>query len=180
MNHVFALEEDVAEDVEANGLVGLNTAKACAAATGNGGVVNELSGHSLGNATDGDGEVGQSSRAREYVAALCGVDLGAGDLGVVCLCDSRVDVNQSGTCVDDTGDTRLDSCCRADRVSGCAESPETLAGVDIDVGNGAGVLSRVDEAEVVGTSGMVLKVNSEELLGKRRLDGVKECLLRGG
>lgn len=178
VDNVLALEEDVTEDVEANAIVGLNSTEACAGARGERSVVDELARHGLGDAADGDGEVGQSSGAREHVATLCVVDLGTGDLGVVRLCDRGVDVDQGCAGVDDTGDATLDGCCGTDAVSGGGETPETLARIHVDVGDGAGVLCAVDETKVVGTSGVVLKVNSEELLSKAALDGVEEGLLR--
>ena len=180
VDNVLALEEDVTENVEADALIGLDASEAGSGARGDGGVVDELSRHGLGDAADGDGEVGQSGRAGEYITALCVVDLGAGDLGVVGLCDGRVDVNQGCAGVDDAVDVGPDGCGGANRVTCRGEAPEALAVVNVDVSDGTGVLCGVDEAEVVGTGGMVLEVDSEELLGKRGLDGVEESLLRGG
>lgn len=58
--------------------------------------------------------------------------------------------------------------------------PEALGGVDGDVGDGAGVLCAIDEAEVVSSGCTSLKVNSEELLLQGRLDGVEEGGLLSG
>lgn len=52
--------------------------------------------------------------------------------------------------------------------------PEALAAVDRDIGDGALVLGAVDEAEVVGTSGTGLEIDSEELLLQGGLDAVEE------
>ena len=180
MDHVLALEEDVAEDVQAEAVVGLDAAEAGAAAGRDGSVVDELAGHGLGDAADGDGEVGQRGRAREDVAALVAVDLGAADLGVVGAGDGSVDVDQGGASVGDALDVGADGGGGADRVACGGEAPEALAVVDGGVGDGTGVLGAVDEAEVVGTGGVVLEVDGEELLGERALDGVKEGVLGSG
>lgn len=177
MDNVLALEEDVAEDVEADALVGLDAAEAGAGAGGDGGVVDELSGNGLGDAADGDGEVGKSGRAGEYVTTLSAVDLGAADLRVVGAGNGRVDVDQSCASVNNAIDAGLDGSGSADGVAVSGEAPETLAVVDGHVGDGTSVLGGVDEAEVIGTSGVVLEVDSEELLSKRGLDGVEESLL---
>jgi hypothetical protein len=180
VDHVLALEEDVAEDVQAEAVVGLDATEAGAAAGGDGRVVDELSGHGLGDAADGDGEVGEGGRAREDVAALVVVDLGAADLGVVGFCDGSVDVDQGSASVGDALDAGADSGGGADRIACGGEAPEALAVVDGGVGDGTGVLGAVDEAEVVGTGGVVLEVDGEELLGKRALDGVEEGFLGSG
>ena len=52
--------------------------------------------------------------------------------------------------------------------------PEALAAVDGDVGDGAGVLGAVDEAEVVAAGFALLQVDGEELLLESGLDSVEE------
>ena len=140
VDNVLALEEDVTEDVEANALIGLDATEAGAAAARDGCVVNKLARHGLGDAADGDGKVGQGGTAGEHVAALCVIDFGAANLGVVCLCDCGVDVDQGCAGVNDTGDVGLDGSRGADGVASCGEAPEALAGVDVDVGDGSSVL----------------------------------------
>ena len=174
VDHVLALEEDVAEDVQAEVVVGLDAAEAGAAAGRDGRVVDVLAGHGLGDAADGDGEVGEGGRAREDVAALALVELGAADLGVVGPGDGSVDVDQGGASVSDALDAGADGGAGTDRVACGAEAPETIAVVDGGVGDGTGVLGAIDEAEVIGTGGVVLEVDREELLGERALDGVEE------
>ena len=174
MDHVLALEEDVAEDVQAEAVVGLDAAEAGAAAGRDGRVVDELAGYGLGDAADGDGEVGQRGRAREDVAALVAVDLGAADLGVVGAGDGSVDVDQGGASVGDALDVGADGGGGADRVACGGEAPEALAVVDGGVGDGTGVLGAVDEAEVVGAGGALLQVGGEELGLEGVLDGVEE------
>lgn len=179
MDNVLALEEDVAEDVESDARVVLDSAEAGAGAAGDRGVVDELAGHGLSDAANGDGEAGQGSTAWEDVAALSAVVLSATDLGVVGLDNGGVDIDESCAGVDDTVDRAADSCRSADLVTGSSEAPEALAVVNRDVGDGSSVLRGVNEAEVVGTGSMVLEGDSEELLSKRALDGVEECLLGG-
>lgn len=180
VDNVLALEEDVAEDVEPDARVVLDTAEAGAGAGGDGGVVDVLARHGLSDTADGDGEGGQGSTAREDVATLGVVVLSAADLGVVSLDDGRVNVDQSCASVDDGVNLIADGGARADLVAGGSEAPETLAVVDGNVGDGTSVLGGVDEAEVIGTGGVVLEGDSEELLSKRALDSVEEGLLSGG
>lgn len=68
----------------------------------------------------------------------------------------------------------------ADGVSVSRELPEALGGVDVGVGDLAGVLGVVDEAEVVGPSGVVLQGHGEEGRVELRLDGIEEGGLRLG
>lgn len=180
VDDVLALKEDVAEDVEADFVVGLDAAEAGAGASPDRRVVDVLAGHGLGNAADGDGEVGQSRRARENVAALGAVVLCTADLGIVGLHNGSVKVDQGCAGIDNGVDAGPDSCGGANRVAARGEAPETLAVVDVDIGDGTGVLLGVDEAEVVGTSGVVLQIDSEEGLRKRGLDGVEPRVLADG
>lgn len=179
MDNVLALKENVAEDVDSDVRVVLDSAEAGAGAARDRGVVDELAGHGLSDAANGDGEAGQGSTAWEDVATLGAVVLSAADLRVVGLDDSGVDIDESCAGVDDGVDGTADGCRSADLVTGSSEAPETLAVVDRDVGDGTSVLRGVNEAEVVGTGSVVLEGDSEELLSKRALDGVEECLLGG-
>ena len=86
-------------------------------------------------------------------------------------CGARV-----GNCSVRAGDDGL----AADGVSSSGELPETVGRVDIDVGDGASVLGRINIAKVVRASGTLLQIDSEELTGKRALDSVEERLLRSG
>jgi hypothetical protein len=52
--------------------------------------------------------------------------------------------------------------------------PEAVGAVDGGVGDGAGVLGAVDEAEVVGAGGALPQVGGEELGLEGVLDGVEE------
>lgn len=179
VDNVLALEEDVAEDVEPDARVVLDTAEAGAGAGGDGGVVDVLAGHGLSDTADGDGEGRQGSTAREDVATLGVVVLSAADFGVVGLDDGSVNVDQSCASVDDGVNLIADGGARADLVAGGSEAPETLAVVDGNIGDGTSVLGGVDKAEVVGTGGVVLESDSEKLLSKRALYSVEERFLRG-
>lgn len=177
VNNVLALEEDITEDAETNTVIGLDTAKA--GTVTNGRVVDVLARDSLLDATNSDGEVGKRSSAREDVTTLSSVVLGAADLGVVGTDNSSVGVDESGAGVEDTRNSCL-SGSGADAVSRCAESPESLAVIRVDVGDGTSVLALVDVSEIVCAGGMVFKSDSEQRLGELRLHGIEECLLLNG
>lgn len=104
----------------------------------------------------------------------------AGDLGVVGLDDGVRGVDEGGAGVGDGVDAARHECAATDGVAGAGELPEALGAVDGDVVDGAGVLGRVDDTEVVCTSSVVFQVSSEETGGELRLGVVVECLLRGG
>lgn len=74
------------------------------------------------------------------------------------------------------GTTRL----AANLVAVGTEHPEALGAVDIGVGQRAGVLGLVDEAEVIGAGLVVLQGDSKQRLIELALDSVKEGLLRLG
>lgn len=93
---VLALEEDIAEDGDTDVGVVLNATKAGSASGREWSVVDVLSWHNLGNATDSDREVGQGGAAWESVTALGSVELGSGDLGVVSLDDGSRDIDEGG------------------------------------------------------------------------------------
>lgn len=57
------------------------------------------------------------------------------------------------------------------------DTPETLAVVDVDIGDGTSILALVNITKVVGSCCMVLQVDSEQGFSKLRLDGVEESLL---
>lgn len=140
VHNVLALDEDVAEDAEADAGVGLHATEAGVGAVGGGCVVDVLSGNDLLDAADGDAEVRQGGAAWESVAALAVVEHGSRDLGVVGLCDGGGDVHQSCAGVDNASNAAAGGGGSADGVSGSSEAPETLAVINIDVGDGTGVL----------------------------------------
>jgi hypothetical protein len=82
-NDILALEEDITEDGEANARVALDTTVAGGAASGNLGVVDQLTGDNGIVAIDGHGEVGQGGGTGEDVATVGVAVLGARDLLVV-------------------------------------------------------------------------------------------------
>lgn len=144
------LEGDVAVDGEADAAVGLEAAEAAGAGLVGGGVVDVLAGDGDGGITGAEGEVGEVGVAGEDVAALGLVDLGAVDLLVVGVDDGVGEEGEGGAGVGNAADGG------AVHVGG--EAPESLAVVDIDVGDVAGVLGVVDDAEVVGAGGVVLEI----------------------
>lgn len=139
VHDVLGLQEDIAKDVEADAGVGLQAAEAGAAAVLERCVVDVFTRNNLLNTANRDAEVRQSGAAREGVPALSAVVDRSRHLGIVRLNDGGVDVDQSRAGVEDARDLGGSSGA-ADRVGGCAEAPESLAGINIDVGDGACVL----------------------------------------
>lgn len=169
---VLGLQEDVTEDGEAEARVALDTAVAGGAAGGDGGVVDDGAGHDGIVGADGDGEVGQGGGAVEDVAAILRALLSAGDLLVVGSDDIGGEHHEGGAGVGNTLDGGAGGA--ADLVAIRGEHPEALRAVDGLVGNGAGVLGAVDEAEVIGAGSVVLQAGGEDGLVKAGLDGVEE------
>lgn len=149
---VNSLEENVAKDGELQAVVGLDAAEALGATRGR--EVDVATGDDEGLAVDGDVEVGQLGAAGEDVAALVAVVRGARDARVVVVDDVVGEEHERGAGVGDGG---ADGACRAgrgtDAVAAGGELPEAVGAVDGCVGDGAGVLGAVDEAEVVGAGG---------------------------
>lgn len=144
---VDGLEEDVAKDAELNAVVGLDASEALGAAGR--GVVDVAAGDGEGLAVDCDVEVGELGGAREDVATLVVVVRCAGD-GRVVVVDGLVgEEKEGGASVGDGGANRAGSGRRSDAVTAGVELPESVTAVDWGVGDGAGVLGGVDEAEVV-------------------------------
>lgn len=170
---VNALEEDVTEDRHADTIVGLDTTVASAAAGRSKVDVTARDDESL--AADSDVEVGKVGAAREDVAALGAAVRRAGDLGIVGLDGGVGDEEEGGAGVSDGGaDAAGGGGGGADAVAAGGELPEALATVHGDVGDGAGVLGAVDEAEVVAAGFALLQVDGEELLLESGLDSVEE------
>lgn len=142
-NSKDALEEDVAEDVEANAGVGLDAAEALRARDRRKVHVAARDRENL--ATDRDVEVGECGAAAEDVTTLCAVVGGAGNLLVVGGHDGRGQVEERGAGV---GNRVTDAAGRgitgADGVATSGELPEAVGGVDWNVGDGAGVLRAID------------------------------------
>lgn len=179
-DNVLALQEDVAEDVEANAVARLDTTEASGATGLDGRVVDVLSRDALLDAVEDEGEVGEGGRAGEDVAAVGGAVGGTRDLGVVGLYDRVREVEKGGTGVGDAVDGRGDGGAAADGVAAEAELPPALRGVDVGVGERTGVLGTVDVAKIVSAGGVVLEVSGEDRLRKGALDGVEEGLLGCG
>jgi hypothetical protein len=96
-NDILALEEDITEDGEANARVALDTTVAGGAASGNLGVVDQLTGDNGIVAIDGHGKVGQGGGTGEDVATVGVAVLGAGDLPVVGGDKAAVEQEEGGT-----------------------------------------------------------------------------------
>lgn len=174
MDNVLALEEDITKDVKLNAIVGLNTTKAHTRRDGR--IVDELAGHNLLNAANGNGKVRKVGRTGECVSTLGVIINGAADLCVVGRNNGIVDEDERGASVKDTVD-RTASSRGPDAVSRGGEAPETAAVVHVDVGYGSSVLAGVDEPKVVSTGRMVLEGNSKEGLGELALNTVEPGLL---
>jgi hypothetical protein len=177
---VLALEEDVTEDGDTDVGVALETTEAGAGAGRERGVVDVLAGDGEFGAADDDAEGGESSRAGERVTTLSCVVLGTADLGVVGADDGLGEVHEGGAGISNGVNGGAASGTSADRVAGGGELPEAVGGVDVDVGDRAGVLGGVNVAEVVGTGSMVLEGDGEQGRGEVGLDGVEKGLLLSG
>lgn len=146
-DNIRTLERNIAENINANTRGRLDSAKAGAARVRR--VVDVLAGDDDARGADAEGEVGQRGAAGEGVAARVEVVLGARDLRVVGADDGAGHVQQRGAGVGDAVDARRLEGAAADGVAGRGELPEALAGAHGSVGDRAGVLGTVDEAEVV-------------------------------
>lgn len=173
----LGLEEDVAEDGEANARVALDAAEAGGRAGGQRGILDVRAGHDSAVGADAQGDAGQRGCARKGVATLRRVVLGARDFRVVGADDRGGQVEQSGTRVGDAVDRSRGEGTAADGVSVAREFPEAVGGVDIDVCDGTRVLARVNVAKVVGAWGTLLQVGGEEWLGEGSLGVAEERLL---
>ena len=133
---------------------------------------------------DAQGHARQGVGAREDVTALAGVVLGAGDLRVVGGDEGLRDQEEGGAGVGDGVDGRRNEGGGTDRVAVAGKLPEAHGGVNGDIGDTAGVLGGIDEAEIVAArralhqvggekrSGQVGQGVEEEGLLRRRRDGV--------
>lgn len=130
---ILALEEDVAEDREAQARVTLDTAEAGGAARGERGVVDQVAGDDGVVAADGNSEVRQGGGAGNGVATCGRVLLGTGDLLVVGGDDVVVKHHQGGAGVGNALDGATGGA--ADLVTIGGEHPEALGAVDVGVGN---------------------------------------------
>ncbi|KAB8437335.1 hypothetical protein FH972_025015 [Carpinus fangiana] len=157
-DNVLALEEDIAEDVEADAGAALDAAEAGASAGVDGSVVDVAAGRGALGAVDGDGEAGEGLGAREGVATLLVIVGRAADLLVVGVDNGVLDEDESGAGVGNGGAEAAEA--GAAGIGGArVEGPEALAGVDGRIGQGAG---------------------GEDGLGQGGLDGVEEGGLRLG
>ena len=95
------------------------------------------------------------------------------DLAVVCRDDGVVDEDESGASVSNGVNAGRLEVTTANTVAGTGELPEALRVVDSGVGDVAGVLAGVDEAEVVGAWLALLEVSCEDVL-------VEDTLVDGG
>ena len=160
-DHELRLEEDVAEDGLPDAVVALEPAEA-APALGRGRVVHVAPRHDGRVAFDLQGQVRQGGGAVEDVPAVALAVGGAGHLGVVGRDEVVGEEEQAGSRVRDRGDALADGGPGADGVPARGEAPEPLGVVHGGVGDVAGVLARVDVAEVVAAGLAFLQVGGEE------------------
>ena len=126
-----------------------------------------------------EGDTGKCGAARENVTTLLLRVLGTRNLAVVGSDDGGGEVEERGASVGDGVDAAARKGTRADGITVAGEFPEAVAGLDIDVGDRAGVFGCVDEAKVVGTRYTLLQVRREDWRRKAGLGIGEERLLRG-
>lgn len=177
-NGVHRLEEDVAEDAEADASVRLDTTEASRAAIRDGGEVDVAARNRERLAADGDIEVGQVGAARVDVAGLLLVEARTLDLSVVGLGDCGREVEEGSAGVGDGGaDGAGGGVVAADGVATGGELPEALAVVNGYVGDAAAVFGAVDVAEGVAAGLSLLQVDGEERFGQCWANRVEEGFL---
>lgn len=113
-------------------------------------------------ATDTDRDAGQGCTTREGIATLCGIVARPCYLSIVCGNNSRGKVKQRSAGISDGVNGSAGKSSTADCIAIAGELPEPVTGVDINVRDSAGVLSRVDKAEVIGARGAFLQVHREK------------------
>jgi len=150
----LALEEDVTEDGDAGAGAGLDTTVALGGSDLS--VVDVAAGDSELLATNDGGEAGESGRAGEDVTTLAVGVLGSGDLGVVGVDDVVGEEHEGGAGVSNGRVGAGNGGTAADGVTSGGELPEAVLSVDVDVGDGTGVLGGVNVAEVVRSGATLL------------------------
>lgn len=153
---------------------GISTGVLTRAALRDGRIVDIIPRHHRAVTPDAQRDTGQgSSRAGEGVSALRGIVPRATDLAVVSRDNALRHEQQRGARVGDGVNGGGHEVGRADGVSGAGELPEAVGRVDGHVRDGARVLARVDEAEVVAARLAFHQVGREERSGQGG-DGVGE------
>lgn len=154
------LEDDVAEDGKADSSTALHAAETLALHAARR-VVHVAAGHGAAIVARAEGPVRQVGVAVEDVAAgRLGVAR-ARDLVPVGGDDVVREEEESGSCVRNGGVVCFLEGAVADRKARGSEFPEAPGRIDGYVRDGAGVLGRVDEAEVVVASGTFEEVGGE-------------------
>ena len=175
---VVGVEEDITVDVLGSTADGLDTTEAAAGGRGSS-KVKQRAGDGGSVVTDGEGQVGEGGAAVEDVAAI-GLGVGrAGDLPVVGSNGVIRHQDEGGSSIGDTGETTHGARGATNTVAGRWVLPETVAAVNIGIGEGASVLGRVGCTEVIGSVGVLGEVSREDGLVKTRLGVVEEGLCRG-
>lgn len=141
-----SLEEDVAEDAEADTGVWLDAPEALLSGLVERSVVDVLSWDLETLAANRDVEVWRGRAAWEDVASLHAVVLSSTDLAVVGAADVGWQVKEGGAGVSDGDANRAaGGVAGSDGVSTCVELPEAVLSVDVGVGDAARVLGVIDE-----------------------------------
>lgn len=141
-----SLEENVAENAEADTGVWLDASEALLSGLVERSVVDVLSWNLEALAANRDVEVWRSRAAREDVASLHAVVLSSTDLAVVGAADVGWQVKESGAGVSNGDANRAaGGVAGSDGVPACVELPKTVLSVDVGVGDAARVLGVVDE-----------------------------------
>lgn len=173
----LTLEEDVAEDVDADTRRRLDATEASLAALIDGSVVDVATRDDGIVAADVESYGWECGIARVGVPALLLVVTSTTDGAVVAAHDVVWEVEEGGSRVGDPSD--------GGAVDGGIKAPETLAAVHIDISHLACMLIGIHKAEVEGTRCALLEVDGEERTGEGgdnigeesllldRLDGVE-------
>ena len=174
-NNELTLEENVTEDGDANTVAGLDATEAIRSTSSC--VVDVFTGNNGLVRTDTEGEVRESGRAGENVSTLTFVIFGSFDSLVVCGDGVIGYKKEGGSGVSDGVKAGGLEWSTADAVTWTCELPETFGIIYIGVGDRASVLAVVDSTKVIGTSGVVFEVSSEEGLTERWLGVVEKGIL---
>lgn len=198
-NNILTLQENIPKNRKLQALVTLDATKARLAALSHRRPVDVLARDNSDVVTDRQREGGQLGVAGEYDAAGLLVVFGGGDFVVVGLDDFVVEHHECCTgvyatislaiyyleaviCGEHTSNSGESAgggvaASVTDAIAAGGELPESVAAVDISVSNRSLVLLLIDEAEIIGSWGVVLQGNSKKGSVELRLDSVEEGFL---
>ena len=91
--------------------------------------------------------------------------------------DTLRKIEQRGSGVHDSSNSRSAERATANRISVTSKPPETPAAINRDISDGTGMLRVINEAEIIGANSALLKIGSEERRGEGSLGIGEESLL---